>query len=220
MKEKAILVVGLIFGIVNLSLAQGDQKTTATTEEAKRGTVQTNEPQSQGEAAAWGSAVKKGTVDAYLAFARGYPKSERIQIRTGTVRARYWYKIAMPFAQSQESASGVLVTVEGAQLLSNVSLEEAKAEGLLNISSATKGQKVDAKGQTFNWTCLEVTDGGAVVNNELIEPKDSKDATVIVSGDGKTLLAWDVRNAKPVAQPDRKPTYVELEANKAWLPKP
>jgi len=190
----------VVFGVVPSSAAEGGRQ--------------------QAEGAAWDSAVKKGTVDAYLIFARQYPKSDRIQIRKGTVRGRYWYKIAMPFGNAQKAASGVLVTVDGTKLLRNVSLKEARAQGLLDIRPATKGREIDANGQTFNWTCLEVTSGATVVGDELIGPKDSKNAMVIISKDGTSLLAWDLKDAERVTHPDDKPTYVKSDANKAWLPEP
>ena len=130
----------------------------------RQAAAQSNAPSTQfsqtdagAEDKAWDSAVKNGTVDAYLAFAREHPKSERIKVQTGTVRGRYWYKMAMPFGPSgnaDKSESGVLVTVEGMTVLKNVSLEEAKVDKLLEISPATKRKEIKAKGQTFNWTCV------------------------------------------------------------------
>ena len=169
---------------------------------------------------AWDAAVKKGTIDAYLNFANEYPKSEHIQTRTGTVRGRYWYKVALPFAKAEAPASGVLVTVEGTPLLRNVSLKEAKIQRLLDIKAATGGQEIKASGKTFNVTCLEVTTGAALVDGEIIVPRDSKDAKLVISGDGNTLLAWDLKNAEPTDHPDEKATYVDVKANKAWLPEP
>jgi len=99
-------------------------------------------------------------------------------------------------------------------------LEEAKADKLLDIKPATKGENVHANGQTFNWTCMEVASGGSVTDDGLISPKDSMGATVVLSGDGKELLAWDLSDAQPAPQPSDKPTYIDLPANKAWLPKP
>ncbi|MGA2139565.1 MAG: hypothetical protein ABSH14_11940 [Verrucomicrobiia bacterium] len=196
----------------------------------RQAAAQSNAPSTQfsqtdagAEDKAWDSAVKNGTVDAYLAFAREHPKSERIKVQTGTVRGRYWYKMAMPFGPSgnaDKSESGVLVTVEGMTVLKNVSLEEAKVDKLLEISPATKRKEIKAKGQTFNWTCVEVSSGGCVVKDELIAPKDSIGALVVLSGDGKSLLAWDVKNAKTAAQPDENATYIKTTANDAWLPKP
>jgi len=179
-------------------------------------------PAAADEATAWESTVKAGTKDAYLAFGRKYPKSDRIQIRTGTVRGRYWYGMVVDpqTGNFKQQGSGVLVTVEGLNVLKNVSLEEAKADKLLDIKPATKGEEINAQGQTFNWTCTEVTSGGYVAGDDRIAPKDSTGSMVVLSGDGKELLAWDVTAAKPAAQPSDKPTYLDLPANKTWLPKP
>lgn len=219
MNWRSVAIIGSILGVATSCMGESDHKANNAIP-GEGGSVQTTQSELQGEGAAWDSAVKKGTVKAYLAFAREYPKSTRIQVRTGTVRGRYWYKIATPFAKAEKSESGVLVTVEGMQVLRNVSLKEAKRENLLDIRPATKGRKIAANGQTFNWTCLEVTSGGCVVNDELIAPKDSNGAMVVLNADGKSLLAWDLKNAKPAAQPVTKPTYIESPANEAWLPKP
>lgn len=175
----------------------------------------------QSEASAWDSAEKNGTVDAYLVFARAFPKSERIKVQKGTVRGRYWFKMPPPAILGNaegKSESGVLVTVEGMQVLKNVSLEEAKTEKLLAVKPATKGEKIDAKGQTFNWTCVEIS-GGYIHDGEVIAPRDSVGAMVVLSGDGKSLLAWDLKNTKAAALPNKKPTYIESPANASWLPK-
>ena len=214
-KMKTTSLVALLIASIQFTGCSQDSKTN----QIPTASVSNNATPS--EAAAWDSAVQKGTVDAYLAFSREHPKSERIKVQTGTVRGRYWNKVAMPFGGgAQKSESGVLVTVEGMKVLRNVSLEEAKTEKLLDVKPATKGENVSANGQTFNWTCMEVTDGGCVVNDELISPKDSIGAMVVLSGDGTSLLAWDVQNAKAAAQPDKTPTYIDSPANASWLPKP
>ena len=189
------ITIGLIVGVVNSSWAENGQLQT--------------------EASAWEVTVKNGSVDAYLAFARKFPKSERIQVRKGTVRGRFWYKV------TDGSVNGVLVTVAGTKLLRNVTLTEAKAQAVIGARPPNKGEEITARGRTFNWTCLEITSGGLVFsNNEAILPKDSEGATVVISGDGTTLLAWYLDDAKTVATTDKKPTYINAEANKTWLPEP
>ncbi len=213
---KPILIIALIIALTCiLGHSQESQTNSSSVKESA------NNPPGADEGSAWNATVKKGTKEAYLAFAREHPKADRVQVRTGTVRGRYWYKMAMPFAQKAEKAEcGVLVTVEGLNVLRNVSLKEARGDKLLDIKPATKGEQAKAGGQTFNWTCLEVTRGGCVVDDELIAPRDTTNAMVILSSDGKDLLAWDVGDAKVAAEPTDKPTYIDLPSNQAWLPKP
>jgi hypothetical protein len=163
------------------------------------------------EPAAWEVAVRKGTPTAFADYFGKYPDSPRIKTRTGTVRGRYWFKINDP-----KREDGVIVTVEGMAVLVNVSVEEAKSHKVIDSKSVPVGLESNPKGKTFNYVFGEIIEGGYIVAKmvddkpvyDLIEPRDNLNSTVILSADGKRLLAWDVRNAQAAKRPSQQPTFI------------
>jgi hypothetical protein len=131
------------------------------------------------------------------------------------VRGRFWCRL-----DAANSQNGVLVTVEGTDLLLNVPLEEAERLEVINSKLATSGLAKEAIGQSFCYIFTEIVDGGYVVSRnlgdavvkEVIEPKDSEEGTLVLSADGASLLTWDLRQAKTRARPDARPTFVAAAA--------
>ncbi len=163
------------------------------------------------EIAAWQSATRTGTPAAFADYFKKYPASPRITTRTGTLRGRYWFKINDPDHQD-----GVIVTVEGTDLLVNVSLEEAKTLEVMHFRPAPAGIKSSPEGRTFNYVYCEIIEGGFIVAKmvdnklfyELVAPRDNLNSTVVLSADGKRLLTWDLRHAQAAKRPNAKPTFV------------
>ena len=97
------------------------------------------------EQRAWESAVDTGTPFGFSEYVDKYPASPRIRTLTGTVRGRYWFNI------HDQGQFGVIVTVEGMNVLLTVSLEEAKRLKVIGSRAATPGLTTSGKGRTFNW---------------------------------------------------------------------
>jgi len=175
----------------------------------------TSKAQSEEETVAWESAIQTGTPIAFAEYFKLYPESPRIKIQKGTVRGRFWYRL-----DAANSQNGVLVSVEGTDLLLSVSLEDAERLDVINSKLATFGLTKEAKGQSFCYVFTEIVDGGYIVARklggavvkEVIEPKDSEDGTLVLSADGASLLTWDLRQAKTRALPDPRPTFIAAAA--------
>jgi len=169
------------------------------------------------EPAAWEAALRKGTPTAFADYFRKYPDSPRIKTRTGTLRGRYWFRV-IPEASRED---GGIVTVEGRDVLVNVSVEEAKSLKVIDSKPVPVGFESNPKGRTFNYVFGEIIEGGYIVAKmvddkpvyDLIEPRDNLNSTVILSADGKRLLAWDVRNAQAAKRPSPPPTFIANAAS-------
>lgn len=167
------------------------------------------------EPGAWESAARTGTPTSFAEYFKRYPDSPRIKTQKGTVRGRFWCRL-----DAANSQNGVLVTVEGTDLLLNVPLEEAERLEVINSKLATSGLAKEAIGQSFCCIFTEIVDGGYVVSRnlgdavvkEVIAPKDSEEGTLVLSADGASLLTWDLRQAKTRARPDARPTFVAAAA--------
>jgi ankyrin repeat protein len=168
----------------------------------------------QTEEFAWSQAVANDTIKAYLDFSRAYPNSAHIQIATGTVRGRYWETMGQPEwlggkVVTDLAAEGVLVTVAKTEAFKMLPLEEAIALGVIGYKPAglvPSGTELKTPVTTFDVTSMEMQ-GSCFVKHTtssnkdlaaglMIEPKDILDASVVLSADGKRLLAWDIGNAK------------------------
>jgi hypothetical protein len=156
---------------------------------------------------AWQAAEKDGTPEAYLAFYKSFPQSPLIKVATGTLRGRYWRKLAMPFDSGKGPLpDGVVVTVEGMDAAKGLSLNDARRRGVIVTAPATRGSRVSTQGETFNYVYFEATGGAVVVGDQTVAPRDLLNTTVIISADGKRLLGWDTSKASEAAQPFRQST--------------
>lgn len=161
--------------------------------------------------AAWQAACKIGTPAAFKEFYQHYPHSPRIKVVVGTLRGRYWYFVDDPARQS-----GVLVTAEGYPVLLNLSLSAAVDLGVITSTPIQAGTKFAAKGMTFHWNYVEIDEGGipqlSTDENvkQLIEPKDSLMSSIVLTADGRRLLAWDLSNAEAAKKPSSERTFIEV----------
>jgi hypothetical protein len=171
---------------------------------------------SQAEIAAWKNAETIGTPTAFKEFYLKYPHSPRIKTVTGTLRGRYWLKmnINIPGVATQNDGTqmqdGVIVTVEGMNVIMNISLEEAKSLAVIGCNPAPYGAKSTANGRTFHSIYFEAVDGNVIIgNNDQITPKDNLNSTIVLSADGTRLLTWDTSNATSAPQPSPIPTFID-----------
>jgi hypothetical protein len=104
---------------------------------------------------------------------------------------------------------GVIVTVDGMNFATNLSLEEAKNLGVIGFSTAAPDANPDSQGRTFKRIYFEATQGGVLVGNQIITPKDNLNTTLFLSADGSQLLAWDVSKSAPNAHPSTEPTMTQ-----------
>ncbi|MFZ1083545.1 MAG: energy transducer TonB [Terracidiphilus sp.] len=160
------------------------------------------------EFAAWEVANKNGSPEVYREFYQRYPNSSQLKTATGTLRARYWFKVAQPFGDDGKHRDGVIVTFEGLDAGVNLTLEKAKKLKVIGFTPSSDTADSDSSGRTFNRTYFEATSGGVLVGNEMITPKDSLNAMVILSADGSRLLSWDITNATTSDHPSTQPTMI------------
>lgn len=163
------------------------------------------------EQAAWDLANKAGTPAAFKDFYRNYPHSARFKVTNGTLRGRYWFRVG-----DIKHTDGVLVTVEGMKILTSISLRDALAQHILSSKPYPLGATYDAVGRTFNYVYMEVVEGWfppvsvgrGGVQTQVVSPKDSPNATIVVSADGKRLLTWDLTKAHAAESPALDPTFI------------
>jgi TonB family protein len=161
------------------------------------------------EFAAWEATLKAATPSAYKTFYQRFPNTSHLKTATGTLRARYWFKVAQPFGDDGKHRDGVIVTVDGMNSAINLSLEEAKNLGVIGFSPAAPDANPDSQGRTFKRIYFEATQGGVLVGNQIITPKDNLNSTLFLSADGSQLLAWDLSNSAPDSHPSTEPTMTQ-----------
>jgi TonB family protein len=161
------------------------------------------------EFAAWEAANRVGTPEIYMEFYHRYPNSSHLKITAGTLRARYWFKVARPFGDDGKHRDGVIVTVEGMDIGINIPLDKAKKLKVIGFTPSSDTADSDSSGRTFNHTYFEATRGGVLVGDQLITPKDLLNATLILSGDGSRLLTWDTTTSSSSDHPSSQPTMIE-----------
>jgi TonB family protein len=161
------------------------------------------------EFAAWEATLKAATPSAYKTFYQRFPNTSHLKTATGTLRARYWFKVAQPFGDDGKHRDGVIVTVDGMNSAINLSLEEAKNLGVIGFSPAAPDANPDSQGRTFKRIYFEATEGGVLVGNQIITPKDNLNSTLFLSADGSQLLAWDLSNSAPDSHPSTEPTMTQ-----------
>jgi TonB family protein len=161
------------------------------------------------EFAAWEMANKDGSPEIFKEFYRKFPNSIQIKTATGTLRGRYWFKVAQPFGDDGKHRDGVIVTAEGMDIGVNLSLDRAKKLRVIGFTPSADTANSDSSGRTFNHTYFEATSGGVLVGNEMITPKDYQNATLILSADGHRLLSWDTTNATIADHPSTQPTMIQ-----------
>jgi TonB family protein len=161
------------------------------------------------EFAAWEATLKAATQNAYKAFYQRFPNTNRLKVVPGTLRARYWFKVAQPFGDDGKHRDGVFVTVDGMNFAINLSLEDAINRGVIGFSPAAPDANPDSQGRTFKRIYFEATEGGVLVGNQIITPKDNLNSTLFLSADGSQLLAWDLSKSAPDAHPSTEPTMTQ-----------
>jgi len=161
------------------------------------------------EFAAWEATLKAATQNAYKAFYQRFPNTNRLKVVPGTLRARYWFKVAQPFGDDGKHRDGVFVTVDGMNFAINLSLEDAINRGVIGFSPAAPDANPDSQGRTFKRIYFEATEGGVLVGNQIITPKDNLNSTLFLSADGSQLLAWDLSKSTPDAHPSTEPTMTQ-----------
>jgi TonB family protein len=161
------------------------------------------------EFAAWGATLKAATPNAYKSFYQRFPNTSRLKTATATLRARYWFKVAQPFGDDGKHRDGVIVTVDGMNFAVNLSLDAAKNQGVIGFDPAAPDANPDSQGRTFKRIYFEATQGGVLVGNQIITPKDNLNATLYLSADGSQLLAWDLSKSSPDAHPSTEPTMTQ-----------
>jgi TonB family protein len=161
------------------------------------------------EFAAWEATIKAATPNAYKSFYQRFPNTRRLKTATATLRARYWFKVAQPFGDDGKHRDGVFVTVDGMNFAINLSLEEAKNLGVIGITPAAPDANPDSQGRTFKHIYFEATQGGVLVGNQIITPKDNLNTTLYLSADGSQLLAWDMSKSAPDTHPSTEPTMTQ-----------
>jgi len=160
------------------------------------------------EFAAWETALKTSKPEIFMEFYRRYPGSVHLKTATGTLRARYWFKMDQPFGDDGKHRDGVIVTVEGRDTGVNLSLEEAKKLNVIGFSPAAGTEDSDTPGKTFNHIYFESTGGGVLVGDQIITPKDSLNTMLILNADTGQLLSWDTSKATVAEHPSSEPTMV------------
>jgi TonB family protein len=161
------------------------------------------------EFAAWEATLKAATQNAYKTFYQRFPNTTRLKVVPGTLRARYWFKVAQPFGDDGKHRDGVFVTVDGMNFAINLSLEEAKNLGVIGFSPAAPDANPDSQGRTFKRIYFEATEGGVLVGNQIITPKDNLNSTLFLNADGSQLLAWDLSKSAPDSHPSTEPTMTQ-----------
>ena len=164
-------------------------------------------PQDAAERQAWELAVNSATPSAFLDFYHAYPASSHITTRIGTVRGRFWVKL------DDRSQLGVIVTVEGMNVLLNVPLEEAVRLGVVGSRPVTTGE-VNTTGRTFEYVYFEAQ-GDVIAGGMVVEPRDHLNSTIVLDEDGTSLLTWDFSEADIATQPSPDPTFM---AGLGWPP--
>lgn len=161
------------------------------------------------EFAAWEATLKAATPSAYKTFYQRFPNTNRLKVVPGTLRARYWFKVAQPFGDDGKHHDGVIVTVDGMNFAVNLSLEEAKNFGVIGVIPASPDANPDSQGRTFKRIYFEATEGGVLVGNQIITPRDNLNTTLFLSADGSRLLAWDLSKSAPDLHPSTEPTMTQ-----------
>jgi TonB family protein len=161
------------------------------------------------EFAAWEATIKVATQNAYKSFYQRFPNTSHLKTATATLRARYWFKVAQPFGDDGKHRDGVIVTIDGMNFAINLSLDEAKNLGVIGFSPAAPDANPDSQGRTFHRIYFEATEGGVLVGNQIITPKDNLNSTLFLSADGSQLLAWDVSKSAPDSHPSTEPTMTQ-----------
>jgi TonB family protein len=161
------------------------------------------------EFAAWEATLKAATPSAYKTFYQRFPNTTRLKVVPGTLRARYWFKVAQPFGDDGKHRDGVFVTVDGMNFAINLSLEDAKNFGVIGVTPAAPDANPDSQGRTFKRIYFEATQGGVLVGNQIITPKDNLNSTLFLSADGSQLLAWDLSKSAPDTHPSTEPTMTQ-----------
>ena len=161
------------------------------------------------EFAAWEATLRAATPNAYKTFYQRFPNTSRLKTATATLRARYWFKVAQPFGDDGKHRDGVFVTVDGMNFAINLSLEEAINRGVIGAAPAAPDANPDSQGRTFKRIYFEATQGGVLVGNQIITPKDNLNSTLFLSADGSQLLAWDLSKSAPDAHPSTEPTMTQ-----------
>ncbi len=161
------------------------------------------------EFAAWEATHKTATPSAYKTFYQRFPNTTRLKVVPGTLRARYWFKVAQPFGDDGKHRDGVIVTVDGMNFTVNLSLEEAINRGVIGVTPAAPDANPDSQGRTFKRIYFEATEGGVLVGNQIITPKDNLNSTLFLSADGSQLLAWDLSKSAPDSHPSTEPTMTQ-----------
>lgn len=161
------------------------------------------------EFAAWLAASKDGTPEVYWDFYEKFPNSNYIKTAEGTLRGRYWFKVAQPFGDDGKHRDGVIVTVDGMNVAVNLTLDKAKQMKVIGFTPSSDTADSDSSGRTFNHTYFEATRGGVLVGDQMITPKDLLKTTLILSADGSRLLSWDTSSATVADQPSGEPTMIQ-----------
>jgi len=160
------------------------------------------------EFAAWEAANRDGSPETFTEFYRRYPSSSHLKITTGTLRARYWFKMDQPFGDDGKHRDGVIVTAEGLDAGVNLSLAEARKLNVIGFTPAAGHEDSDTPGKTFNRIYFESTGGGVLVGDQIISPKDSVSAMLILNAETGQLLSWDTSKATVADHPSTEPTMV------------
>jgi TonB family protein len=211
---KVLTTINVIFSLSGIDTPLKAASTDATSPAAE---VQGNTPATSSfgsfhsgmsEFAAWEIANKDGSLEIFKEFYRRYPNSEKLKVTTGTLRARYWFKMDQPFGDDGKHRDGVVVTVEGMDVGVNLSLVEAKKLNVIGLTPAAGKEDSDTAGKTFNRIYFESTGGGVLVGDQIISPKDSLNAALVLSADGSRLLSWDLSQATVAEHPSPEPTVV------------
>jgi TonB family protein len=161
------------------------------------------------EFAAWEATLKAANPSAYKTFYQRFPNTTRLKVVPGTLRARYWFKVAQPFGDDGKHRDGVFVTVDGMNFAINLSLEEAINRGVIGVTPAAPDANPDSQGRTFKRIYFEATQGGVLVGNQIITPKDNLNSALFLSADGSQLLAWDLSKSAPDTHPSTEPTMTQ-----------
>ncbi|MGA9068637.1 MAG: energy transducer TonB [Terracidiphilus sp.] len=194
--------------------AQGDSRTAESQGEKPATSSFASFHTGMSEFAAWEAANKDGSPEIFMEFYRRFPNSSYVKTSTGTLRGRYWFKVAQPFGDDGKHRDGVIVTVEDMNSGVNISLEKAKKLKVIGFTPSSDTADSDSSGRTFNHTYFEATRGGVLVGDQMITPKDLLNVKLILSADGSRLLSWDTTNATPSDHPSSQPTMIADENGK------
>jgi TonB family protein len=206
--------INVVFALggVDQPLKSASANSAAPASEAQGDTLQTSSSPSfhpgMSEFAAWEDANRSGTPETFREFYRVFPSSPHLKTATGTLRGRYWFKVAQPFGDDGKHRDGVIVTLDGMDIGVNLTLSEAKKLNVIGTTSASETADSDSSGRTFNRIYFEATGGGVLVGNQMVTPKDLQNTLVILSADGNRLLSWDTTNATPSDHPSTQPTII------------